>query len=93
MIIQNSTYDHAETNEEMYGKIKEINEKAEVVAQRTPLCLGQEEDEMKQICFFILRYYDPILSQLERQELQSIMKGSVDEITQEERLVISEREE
>ena len=38
---------------------------------------------MKQICHFILRYYEPILSLLERQQIEGTLKGSVDEIKAE----------
>ena len=67
----------------MYAKIKVINKKADEVAQRIPMLFGKESDEMKQICHFILRYYEPILSLLERQHLEDTMAGSIDLIYKE----------
>ena len=67
--IQNQAYDGAETNEEMYSKIKEINQNTDEIAKRIPMLFGKEQDEMRQIVHFILRYYDPILSLLEKQHL------------------------
>ena len=64
----------------MHQKLKEVNARADAVAQRIPMLFGKEQDEMRQICHFILRYYEPILSLLERQQIESAMKGSVDEI-------------
>lgn len=70
--------------EEMHAKLKEVNSRADDVAQRIPMLFGKEQDEMKQICHFILRYYEPILSLLERQQIEGTLKGSVDEIKAEQ---------
>ena len=48
------------------------------------LFMHHMEDEMRQICHFILRYYEPVLSLLERQQIEGTMKGSVDEIRAEQ---------
>ena len=53
----------------MYSKIKEINDNTDEIAWRIPMLFGKEDDEMRQICHFILRYYEPILSLLEKQHL------------------------
>ena len=67
----------------MFHKIKEINNRADGIAARLPLSLGKEDDEMKQICHFVLRYYDPILSLLEKQQLTIALKGSADGLNQD----------
>ena len=81
--VQAQAYEGSESMEEMHSKLKVVNERADVVAQRIPMLFGKEEDEMRQICHFILRYYEPVLSLLERQQIEGTMKGSVDEIRAE----------
>ena len=40
-------YEGAETNDQMYAKIKEINKRADIIAQRLPMLHNKDNDEMR----------------------------------------------
>ena len=61
-----------ESRDDMLRKVKDLKRQAQLVEKRVPLVAFKNEDEMQQLKFFILKYYQPILSVYEENTLKNI---------------------
>ena len=61
-----------ESRDDMLRKVKDLKRQAALVEKRVPLVAFKNEDEMQQLKFFILKYYQPILSVYEENTLKNI---------------------